>query len=76
METLPTDIRNLPTYSVPKDLFICTSVLLIFLLVLGLIVTVTWIIRSCKHIYNYEYIPYHDFRIYREKKAEQIKVDD
>jgi len=49
---------------------------MIILLGLAVVVTITWIIRSCKHIYNYDYIPYHDFRIYREKKVEQIKVDD
>ena len=69
MDALPVDIRNLPTYAVSKELFICTSVLMIILLCLAVVVTITWIIRSCKHIYNYDYIPYHDFRIYREKKV-------
>ena len=37
---------------------------------------VIWIIRSCNHIYNYEYISYHEFKYYREKKIEEIKVSD
>lgn len=76
METLPHDIRNLPAYTVPKELFVCTSVILILLLLGGITLIVVWIIRSSKHIYNYEYIPFHEFKFYREKKIENLKVDD
>jgi len=76
MEALPTDIRNLPTYAVPKELFICTSILLIILLILGLVVTVTWIVRSCYHIHNFDYIADFDFQVFREKKNEELGVNN
>lgn len=42
--------------------------MLILLLLGGITLMTVWIIRSCKHIYNYEYIPYHEFKFYRERK--------
>lgn len=68
METLPQDIRNLPTYSVPKELFICTTVLLIVMLAGAITLLTVWIVRSCKHIYNYEYISNHEIKVLMEKK--------
>lgn len=76
MEALPTDIRNLPTYQVSKELFICTSILLIILLIFGLVVTVTWIVRSCNHIHNFDYIADFDFQVYRDKKNEELGVNN
>jgi hypothetical protein len=49
----------------------------IILLLAGTIaLATTWIVRSCRHIYNYEYISYIEFKHYREKKIEEIRVDD
>jgi len=65
---LPPDITNLPTYSVPGQLFICTSIFLIILLLGSVIIIITWIYRSCKHIYNSEYISDHEFMVYYKNK--------
>lgn len=59
METLPSNIRNLPNYYVTNELFICTSVMLILLTIAAITITVTWIYRSYKHIHNYEYMAGH-----------------
>lgn len=76
METLPQNIRNLPTYAVPKELFISTTIVLVLFLLGGITLLTVWIIRSCKHIYNYEYISNHEIKVLMEKKMEQIRVDD
>jgi AraC-like DNA-binding protein len=59
METLPPNIRNLPTYKVPSELFVCTPIMLILLVVSAITITITWIYRSCKHIHNYSFFAYH-----------------
>ena len=59
LEILPADIRNLPVYTVTRELFISTTILLIMLLIGAIAFAVVWVVRSCKRIYNYEYIPYH-----------------
>ena len=61
---------------VSNQTFASTSFILISLLIGSIILALVWTIRSCKHIYNYDYIPYHEFKVYREKKIEEIKVDD
>jgi hypothetical protein len=76
METLPADIRDLPAYYVPSQLFVCTALLLVVLLAASIAVTVTWVYRSCKHIHNYEYMAGHEFLVYYTKKEERIKQDD
>jgi hypothetical protein len=53
MEALPDDIRNLPKYKIPGELFICTGVLLAFFAVWGIIMFIVWLWRSRKHIHNY-----------------------
>lgn len=76
METLPSDIRNLPVYSMPSVMFICTAVALILLVTASVTITVTWIYRSCKHIHNYEYMAGHEFMVYYNNKEEKIKQED
>jgi len=76
METLPPNIRNLPTYKVPSELFVCTAIMLILLVVSAITITITWIYRSCKHIHNYEYMAGHEFLVYYNKKEERIRQED
>ncbi len=59
METLPSNIRKLPTYSVPAEMFICTAIMFILLAITVITITIAWIYRSCKHIHNYEYMAGH-----------------
>ena len=73
MEALPSDIRNLPRYSVPKELFICTCIILIFFLVWTLAMFILWAWRSRRHIHNYEYIADHNIRREFEHAKKTIK---
>jgi hypothetical protein len=41
-----------------------------------LLIVITWIYRSCKHIYNYEYISDHEFMVYYKNKEDKIKEDE
>jgi hypothetical protein len=76
METLPPNIRNLPTYKVPTELFVCTAIMFILLVIAAITITITWIYRSCKHIHNYEYMAGHEFLVYYNKKEERIRQED
>ena len=73
---LPSDIRNLPTYLVPQQLFICSIVIMMLFTIVALVVTITWIIRTCKHIYNYQYIANIEFKVYQKNKVDQIRNED
>lgn len=76
MDALPNNIRNLPTYSVPSELFVCSTIAVIFLGLSAIGLTIAWIYRSCRHIHNYEYMAGHEFLVYYNKKEEQIRQDD
>lgn len=76
MSTLPDDIRNLPLYSVSDQLFVCTVVAMIVLAIFTIMIAVVWIIRSCRHIYNYEYIANIEFLVYQKNKADKIRNED
>lgn len=47
--------------------------MLIILLFGGIIMSTVWILRSCRRIYNYEYISYHEFKFYQEKKIKDMR---
>jgi len=68
MQALPPDIRNLPTFQVPSQLFICTAIMFIIFVIGSIVVVITWVVRSCNHIYNYEYISDHEFMVYYKNK--------
>ena len=56
VDVLPTDINNLPTYVVDSEIFICTAVILVLLVLVALAFMIMWICRLCYSIHNPDYM--------------------
>jgi len=56
LQVIPTDITKLQNYSVPRELFICTSIILLTFLLISLILMFVWIYRTHMGYTNIDYV--------------------
>ena len=75
-QVIPQDITKLNRYSVPRELFICTCIVLILFLVLSLINLVLWIYRTYRGYTNTDYIADYAVKMEADMTMKRIAAEE